>query len=816
MRMDKIIPKNWFSATEKGSGPRFILSPGIATEQAGTRTLSPKVNSMARWNGILYLAIQMQKIVSSAGFCKGFGLMLLVCLMGGGVFQVAAAAPVCHRGIADLRSFDFDQSGAVRLDGEWEFYWQTLVPIGSHPEKVAYTNVPGMWASQGLGGQGYASYRLRILLKDGLAGIGIKMPEFSTAYALWVNGVSLSKNGTVSVDPDKGQAGYAPRLLFLNHPDDTLDLVLHVSNYHFFTGGVPQSLMLGNYEVLSSIRESQVAYGAMLFGILLIIGVFHLGIYYFRPKEKYNLYYSLYCLLLATNTLFVTERWIFALAGPELWPLLYKIYISTIYLVLLALILFYSAFFQPVIAKWLKRSMSVLFILQALLVIALPTAIGSWFEPFAGINFMAAGVIAIFIFAKAIWQRKEGAIVIAVCNVVFLVSFVLDGQLSANQISGIHLSHYVTVLYVMVISGILARRIANAFQKVETLSTDLQTANDDLTHLNKNLESEVKERTRQILQKEKMAALGQLTANIAHEINTPMGAIKASVETLSIAYRKSLELLPKALQELSARELELLSGMLIEVLSSHENLSSKEERERRKVLSQELENAGVPEATQLAYKFSHTPITHFDAERLALLAKPGIGSALAYLFENIEQITSTQNIQMAMERVSKIMFAIKIYSRGGSNTAQSEVQLDREILSITALYSTWFKKGIVLQTDFGPMPPLLCLADEMLQVWTNLILNAVQAMGSSGTLEINTRQVGNDAVVTIADSGPGIPPEILDKIFDPFFTTKPAGEGSGLGLDIVRTIVTQHAGTIHVTSQPGRTVFTVTIPYPSA
>ncbi len=761
------------------------------------------------------MALQVPQNSFLAQFCKIAGLLLLMALQLGTCSRVDAAAPICIKGVADLRGIDFEHTGAIRLDGEWEFFWDQLLPTVDGPTQDSFTNVPGMWTASGRKGQGFASYRLKVLLPKGLASIGLKMPEFSTAYELWVNGISKAKNGTVSKVPDQGEAAYEPLLFFLTSPEDTLDFVLHVSNYHFYTGGVPQSIIIGNYEVLASLRESQVAYGAMLFGILLIIGMFHLGIYFFRPKEKYNLYYSLYCLLLAANTLFVTERWIFALAGPSVWPLFYKVYISMVYLVLLMLILFYSAFFQPVIAQWVKRAMGAIFVLQALLVLVLPTQIGSWLEPIAGINLMTAGFIAIFIFAKAIWQKKEGAIVIAICNVIFLACFVLDGQLSANQISGIHLSHYVTVLYVIAISLILSRRIANAFNKVETLSVDLQSANDGLLDLNKNLEAEVKARTRQVLQQEKMAALGQLTANIAHEINTPMGAIKASIEMLDVSYRNALKLFPKALDALNVQERETLLGMLSEMLSRKEPLSSREERQKRQAISQALEAAGVPDATILASKFSHAGIFDFDADRLALLSKAGIGNALAYLFENFEQISAAQNIQIALERVNKIMFAIKLYSRGGSATTKSEVNLEHAIQSVTSLYGSWFKKGIVLQTDFGVMPPLLCFADELLQVWTNLILNAVQAMGSSGTLEIATRQDGNNAVITIADTGPGIPPENLEKIFDPFFTTKVSGEGSGLGLDIVRTIVTRHEGTIAVKSEPGKTVFTVTIPNPS-
>lgn len=723
------------------------------------------------------------------------------------------ASSICKHGVADLRSIDLDSAGALKLDGTWEFYWNELLPVNAVKKKSDFSLVPSMWLSSGHKGQGCATYRLRILLPHHTKQLALKIPEFSTAYKLYINGQLQIECGQVSSDPIISQAAYDTRLLELPACQDTVDLHVLVSNHQFYTGGIPQSILIGKMDALTAVRESQISYGAMLFGILMIIGIFHLGIYFFRPKEKYNLYYSLYCLLLACNTLFVTERWLFSVFGADWWPLLYKLFIVTIYLVLLMLILFYSAFFENIINRRLKTGMSIVFISQALLVLVLPTNIGSWFEPIAGINLVTAGIIAIFIFAKAIWKRKEGAVIIAMCNVFFLASFILDGMLSKNQITGIHISHYATVLYVIAISLILSRRIANAFNNVEKLSVGLQYANNELSTLNRDLEEKVVERTRLVLQKEKMAALGQLTANIAHEINTPMGAIKASIETIHLSYRNALAIFPEALAKLTPDEHIVLVDILKNALSNDIVRTSREEREIRKVLSQRLEQENIENAGNIASKFISAGITEPNDKQLALLRKRDIGPALDYLFENFEQITSANNIRTAMERVNKIMFAIKMYSKGsgvgGVNKDKTEVNLEQEILTTTTLYSSWFRRGIELRTEFEPIPNLLCYANEMQQVWTNLILNAVQSMGNSGLLEIKAHREGDHAVVTISDNGPGIPEEIIDKIFNPFFTTKASGEGSGLGLDIVRSILALQDGTISVTSKPGQTIFTV-------
>jgi signal transduction histidine kinase len=122
------------------------------------------------------------------------------------------------------------------------------------------------------------------------------------------------------------------------------------------------------------------------------------------------------------------------------------------------------------------------------------------------------------------------------------------------------------------------------------------------------------------------------------------------------------------------------------------------------------------------------------------------------------------------------------------------------------------KQGIEVIKNYQQVPAIFCYAEELNQVWTNLLHNAIQAMSNRGRLEISVFEESRQIVVQVTDSGSGIPPEIKERIFDPFFTTKPAGEGSGLGLDIVRKIVDKHQGKIEVNSQPGRTTFSVMLP----
>jgi signal transduction histidine kinase len=133
------------------------------------------------------------------------------------------------------------------------------------------------------------------------------------------------------------------------------------------------------------------------------------------------------------------------------------------------------------------------------------------------------------------------------------------------------------------------------------------------------------------------------------------------------------------------------------------------------------------------------------------------------------------------------------------------------------ILSRQLRDGVIVQREYGRgLPRITAWASELNQVWTHLIDNAVDAMGGRGTIVLRTRRDGGHAVVEVIDSGPGVPPEILDCVFDPFVTTKPVGKGTGLGLNVSRNIVVErHGGTIRVDSAPGRTCFEVRLPLPS-
>ena len=183
---------------------------------------------------------------------------------------------------------------------------------------------------------------------------------------------------------------------------------------------------------------------------------------------------------------------------------------------------------------------------------------------------------------------------------------------------------------------------------------------------------------------------------------------------------------------------------------------------------------------------------------------------LAYNLARLQ--SNSNNIIISVERASKVVFALKNYARYDPTGEKQRVDITEGIETVLELYHNQLKQGVEVIRDYQSLPLIFCYPDELIQVWTNLIHNAIQAMKGKGELEIGALEQDDRVIVWITDSGCGIPESIKDKIFQPFFTTKPMGEGSGLGLDIARKIVEKHQGHIKVKSVPGCTTFQVSLP----
>jgi ligand-binding sensor domain-containing protein/signal transduction histidine kinase len=318
----------------------------------------------------------------------------------------------------------------------------------------------------------------------------------------------------------------------------------------------------------------------------------------------------------------------------------------------------------------------------------------------------------------------------------------------------------------------------------------------------------------QLIQQEKMASLGQLVAGVAHEINTPIGAVKSSGMNIADSLGYALENMPPLL-----RQLDEPSEVLFLKLINHANkpapvMSSREERGVIQQVNLQLEQAGIVitpnQAGILVQLNAQSELENY----LPLLRHPD-GEQILHIAHSVAtMVTNTRNINLAVDKVSRIIFALKSFSHVDPVAEWMEVNLSDGLETVLMIYQTQIKQGCELVCDYQAIPPLSCLPDELNQVWTNLIHNALQAMNYQGTLTIGIHRVGDEAVVSIGDTGGGIAPNIRKKIFEPFFTTKPQGEGSGLGLGIVRKIIDKHKGRIEVNSEIGvGTTFLVYLPY---
>lgn len=407
----------------------------------------------------------------------------------------------------------------------------------------------------------------------------------------------------------------------------------------------------------------------------------------------------------------------------------------------------------------------------------------------------------------------------------------MDGYEVCRQLKEDQLNRDVPIIFISAVNDVLDKvkafsiggvdfitkpfQVEEVLARVEThlsrvlLQKNLQKKNEELLEALKQL----KTTQDQLILSEKMALLGQLIAGIGHEINTPLGVIRSSIDNVDDFLNKELENLPSFLKQLSSEHEQDFFALIRKANQQALNFSSKEKRQFKKALIRQLDFQEIANAETIADTLVDMGI-YDDIEMFFPLFKdPQSPTLLNIAYRVISLKKSTQTISTAIDRAAKVVFALKSYARYDTTGKKVEINITDGIEMALTLYQNQLKQGVEIIRNYQELlPPILCYTDELNQVWTNLIQNALQAIDNRGTLKIDVRQQDGQLVISITDSGGGIPPEVMPRIFEPFFTTKPPGEGSGLGLDIVKKIIEKHQGSIQVESVPGQTTFTVSLP----
>ena len=340
----------------------------------------------------------------------------------------------------------------------------------------------------------------------------------------------------------------------------------------------------------------------------------------------------------------------------------------------------------------------------------------------------------------------------------------------------------------------------------------------DRSALKQTLENQVQARTQELektyqelMSAEKLAALGHLAAGMAHDLNTPLGAIQAAnrlnIEFLGGSFVDRLH----TLLTFDAEE----RALFFLLVSAHRTLSltlpPTPDRAKRRELLKHLTERGLSVDENMADYLLELNLDAGVMDRL--IARPDLTGILQSALDLLVMARMNRVIAEAAEKAAHVVDALRRYLKG-TGESMERFDVTEQLETMLTLFQHNIKRGIRVVRSFGEGVEVFGDRQKLNQVWMNLIRNALEAMLYKGTLSLSAERSAEQVVVAVQDDGPGIPAELGERVFQPYFTTKTQGEGLGIGLDLCRKIVESHRGTIGFESRPGNTVFTVTLPAP--
>lgn len=417
---------------------------------------------------------------------------------------VKKIAPQAVQGVIDLSDWNLREDGLVAIDGEWEFYWKRLLTPADFANDLSGAKslvvVPNQWnnyaASDDVqGGAGYATYRLTLKLQQPHMKLGLKLPDVSTSYNIWIDGKFLDSTGVVGSNAELCWPAYQPKVLYFENFGNTAEVVIQVANFVHHKGGLKSSLQFGTDKEIRQLREKKLALDVFLFGVFLIMACYHFGLFCLRRKEKSTLYFGLFCLLVAIRTTVTGEILVVEVLPNIDWQLILKVEYLTYYLGLPTFLGFIYYLFPQETSIRVLKTVNVIGIAFGMVVLLLPLKVFAYTLMFYNFLTVAASVHMLYAMYKAASANKEGAFLFSLGIGVIAVSAVNDMLYNNNLINTGNIVPTGLFIFIFIQSFVLSARFSYAMSAVEQMSDKLRKSHVEIAGWNKKLEKTVDQRT---------------------------------------------------------------------------------------------------------------------------------------------------------------------------------------------------------------------------------------------------------------------------------------------------------------------------------
>jgi signal transduction histidine kinase len=482
-------------------------------------------------------------------FAVAFVLMLLlgsfICT-GHRFMPPESSSPQAVHGLIDLSGWDWEEDGTVLLNGEWSFYWNELQLTGNAEQterSAQYLKVPGSWNGavpdgKPLPGQGYATYRLKVLLPEQENVLALHLPPINTSYSLWINGKRVAAAGQAGTSAAETVPLYAPQIAVVHTQVPEMEIVCEVANYDHQKGGIRQPIEFGPVSQIVRSGELSAGFDTLLIGSLLIMGLYHLGLYAVRTKEVAMLYFSLFCLLFSLRISLLGEI-IATKAIPGFrWTLELKLEYLTSAVCLTLFVLFFASLYRDESYRPLNLGFCIAGALYSIMIAVLPPLIFTEALLYLQL-FVASGILYILIVVLLAYIRKrEGAGILLFSCFVFAVTIVNDMLYAHELVSTTDkMSAFGLLIFIFSQSVVLSIKLSRAYYNEEKLSAEL-------SEMNSGLYGKIKERTSDLEQSnealirsnDELSRLeksrSHLLSNISHDLGTPLTAIQCYLEAI--------------------------------------------------------------------------------------------------------------------------------------------------------------------------------------------------------------------------------------------------------------------------------------------